>query len=357
VTKKPTAPQSGQRAPRGRAKKPTVSDVAARAGVSTATVSRCLSNPKLVRPELRKQVEAAIDALGYVLYGAAKALKTDRTETIGVIVPTLEIGSFASAIQALQHRLSQSGYTAILAVSDFDAEKEAQLARSLAQRGVDGMMLIGQSMDTSVTDFLDRVGIPHVNTWNIGKIPSRPFIGFDNRAGLRRITDYVLDRGHRDLVFVVGGGPHANLRTKDRIAGFNDALCARGLDVPEDIIFEMPYDAQSGQIAFDRIWSRPNRPTAIVCASDILALGVLRAARARGLSIPRDVSLTGFDGVDIMSDLSVAVTSMSVPAREMGEAAAAFLLDKMLGNGEAEAPLQEFPCNLVEGASVRDLRD
>lgn len=337
-----------------RVRKPTVSDVAANAGVSTATVSRCLSKPDLVRTELRKRVEASIFKLGYVLDGAAKALKTDKSETIGIIVPTLEIGSFATAVQAFQRKLYDNGYSMILAVSDFKVEKEMHLARNLAQRGVDGMMLIGQSSDNSVTDFLDKIGIPHVGTWNVGDDPACPMIGFDSRAGMRQMTEYVLGEGHRDLVLIVGGGPHANPRSVARIAGFEDALRGQDLPITDDMIFEMPYHMTSGQMAFEEIWQRSRKPTAIVCASDIFALGVLRACRERDISIPGELSLTGFDGIEIMTDLSVPITSISVPAREMGEAAAAYLLGRL--KGKPQDSLVEFPCRLKMGGSVRSLK-
>lgn len=338
---------------RQRSSRPTVSDVAAHAKVSTATVSRCLSKPELVRPEVKERVDASILELGYVLDGAAKALKTDRSETVGVIVPTLEIGSFALAIQALEKTLSAANYTTILAVSDFDAEKELRLARNLAQQGVDAIMLIGQDNDDRLVTFLDKIQIPHVSSWDVGRGSTRPYIGFDNRAGLRKITEYVLDHGHTNVVLVVGGGTHANARTKQRRTGFEDAMTARGLPVSPDIIYEMPYDPTSGQTAFENIWSRETKPTAIICASDILALGVLRACKQRGISVPDDVSVTGFDGLDIMADLWVPVTSMSVPAREMGEAAATYLLS-ILQNRPTE-PVAELNCTLLEGASVKSL--
>jgi LacI family transcriptional regulator len=338
---------------RQRSGRPTVSDVAAHANVSTATVSRCLSKPEHVSPEVKERVEASILELGYVLDGAAKALKTDRSETIGVIVPTLEIGSFALAIQALEKTLSAANYITILAVSDFDAEKELRLARNLAQQGVDAIMMIGQDNDDRLVKFLDKIKIPHVSSWDIGHGSKSPYIGFDNRAGLRRITEYVLDHGHTDVVLVVGGGAHANARTKHRRSGFEDAMTARGLAVSSDIIYEMPYDPASGQLALELIWDRPGKPTAIVCASDIFALGVLRACKQRGISIPDDVSVTGFDGLDIMADLWVPVTSMSVPAREMGEDAATYLLN-ILQNKHTES-FAELHCTLVAGASVKSL--
>ncbi len=338
---------------RQRSGRPTVSDVAAHAKVSTATVSRCLSKPDSVRPEVRKRVEASIFELGYVLDGAAKALKTDRSETIGVIVPTLEIGSFASAIQALEKTLYTANYTTILTVSDFDAEKELRLARNLAQQGVDAIMVIGQDNDDRLYTFLDKIQIPHVNSWDIGQGSKRTHIGFDNRAGLRQITEYVLDHGHKDVVLLVGGGVHANTRTKLRTGGFEDAMTARGLPVSSDIIYEMPYDPASGQLALERIWSRETKPTAIICASDILALGVLRACKRLGISIPDDVSVTGFDGLGIMADLWVPVTSMSVPAKEMGEATATYLLN-ILQNRPTDH-IDALHCTLVEGASVKTL--
>ena len=334
-------------------KRPTINDVAKLANVSTATVSRSLSKPKLVRPELRKRVEASIVELGYVLDGAAKTLKTHQSQTIGVIVPTLEIGSYASAIQAFEKTVSAKKYTTILGVSDFDADKELQLACNFAEKGVDGIMLIGMDIDDRLNYFLEKVGIPHVNSWHLRHDSKYHWIGFNNRAAIQAITSYVLQHGHQDVVFFVGGAEHANARTKLRRQGFMDAITEHNIAFTEDLILEVPYNSEAAQLEFCRLWSFGKRPTAVVCANDILAIGVLRACKQIGLRVPDDISVTGFDGLDIMADLWTPITTMAVPAKRIGEEAGNYLLNVLMD--KEPLALTELHCTLIEGGSVKSL--
>ena len=334
-------------------KRPTINDVAELANVSTATVSRCLSKPELVRPDVRTRVEASVVELGYVLDGAAKTLKTHQSKTIGVIVPTLEIGGYASAIQAFEKTVAAEKYTAILGVSDFDADKELQLAHNLAEKGVDGIMLIGMDSDDRLISFLEKIHIPHVNSWHFRRDSKYHWVGFDNRAAIQAITSYVFQHGHRDVVFFVGGAEHANARTELRRQGFMDAISDYNLEFSEDLIFEVPYNSKASQLEFHRLWSLGNRPTAVVCANDILAIGVLRACKQIGLRVPDDISVTGFDGLDIMADLWAPITTMAVPAKQIGEASGNCLLNLLMDKNPKT--LTELHCTLIEGGSVKSL--
>ena len=334
-------------------KRPTINDVAKLANVSTATVSRTFSSPELVRPEVRSRIEKSVLELGYVLDGAAKALKTHQSQTIGVIVPTLEIGGYATAIQAFEKTVATEKFTTILTVSDFCADKELQLARNLAEKGVDAVMLIGMDNDERLIGFLEKMHIPYVNTWHFKQDSKRLWIGFDNRLAINEITSYVLKRGHRDIVFFVGGAEHKNARTLLRKKGFYDAICSYNLMFSENLIREVPYNSKSSQREFYRLWELGNRPTAVVCGNDILAIGVLRACKEIGLSVPEDISITGFDGLDIMADLWSPVTTMAVPAKKIGEEAANCIL-KILNNQRPKI-ITELYCTLIEGNSVKSL--
>ncbi|MGI9385104.1 MAG: LacI family DNA-binding transcriptional regulator, partial [Methyloligellaceae bacterium] len=222
-------------------RKPTLQDVAQHAGVSTATVSRCLSHPEKVKPRRRARVEASIAALAYTPHGPARALATQRSRTIGIIVPTLDIASFASGVQALQESLFGAGHTPLLAISNYDLALELHHARSLVHHGVDGIVLVGAEHDAELHALLRRNRIPFVEIWTYASAGPHPCIGFDNRAAMRRITEHVLDRGHRRVAMILGGAEHTNDRSRERLAGFRDAFDALGLTPPRERVLEVPY--------------------------------------------------------------------------------------------------------------------
>lgn len=331
----------------------TLADVAAYAEVSTATVSRSLSTPDVVKPGMRVRVEKAIDALGYVPDGAARALATQRSFTIGVIVPTLDIASFATGVQSLQESLSMSGYTPLLALSNYESALEFSHAHSLVKHGADGLVLVGRDHDDRLIPLLERSGRAFVNIWTIDPDGDAPFVGFDNRAAMRRITDYVLDKGHRHIAMILGGAKHSNDRSKERQAGFQDALADYGLDAGVSEIVEMPYGISGGREAFNKLWNGAKRPSAIVCGSDLFALGVLMECQRLGIEVPGDLSVTGFDDLDMAAHFSPRLTTMRVPAAGMGRRAAEYLLSVL--DGEPGDSQVELPCELIERETVSEI--
>src|ERR1700676_3555790 len=180
----------------------TLGDVARRAGGSPASVSRVLNHPATVSPAIRERVARAMTELGYVRDGAARALASRHSLTIGHVVPTLGIGIFAAGVEALQRRLEESGYQLLVAASGYDQEKEARQVRALIERGVDGIALVGHRHAPEVYDLLRSRKLPYVNTYQFdGKNP-HPCIGFDNRSGAYSLTHYLVDLGHRTFGIV-----------------------------------------------------------------------------------------------------------------------------------------------------------
>jgi len=163
-------------------------DVALEAEVSTATVSRALNDPGKVRPDLAERVHAAIRRLGYVPHGAARALASHRSQTVGAVVPTLDNAIFARGIGALQQRLSEDGYTLLLAMSEYDLAREVSQVGKLIERGIDGLMLIGEAHDPGLYAMLDAKGLPYINTWVFREASAHPCIGFKNSESAHRIA-------------------------------------------------------------------------------------------------------------------------------------------------------------------------
>ena len=325
---------------------PTLQDIATAAGVSTATVSRVLNRPDDVRPALREKVEAQIRSAGYVRHGAARALASAKSFTMGAVIPTLESAIFSTDVNAMQHRLDENGYTLLLAVTNYDPAHELRQVRQLIERGIDGMILVGYDHLPETINLLERHQCPYVMTWNYREQASGPCVGFDNIAAMIELTNHLLDLGHRRFA-MIAGITAGNDRARDRILGVRQALSARGLELPERLIIEKPYEVWEGRLGLRALLSdrSEDRPTAVVCGNDVLAIGAMLEAQQMGLSVPKDLSVVGFDDLPISESLIPPLTTIRIPSRRMGKCAAEYLLDYLAGNTVAQQV--ELPTQLM----------
>lgn len=307
---------------------PRLADVARLAGVSTATVSRVLNQPATVTAQLRERVHAAVDTLGYVPHGPARALASRRSKTIGAVVPTIDNAIFARNIQSVQARLVDAGLTLLLASSDYDYEREQRAVQGLVERGIDGLILVGETRAQSIYQLLEKKRVPYVNTWIYREDSPHPCVGFDNAQAAYQIGSYLLDIGHRRIA-MVAGIRRGNDRAAARVHGVTAAMAERGVRFDRGHLVEHDYDIAEGRRAASRLLASPNRPTAIVCGNDILAFGVLFECRARGVDVPRDISITGFDDLDLAANIEPPLTTIRVPAAQMGHRAAEYLLARL----------------------------
>jgi LacI family transcriptional regulator len=309
---------------------PTLEDVARRAGVSTASVSRFLNTPDRVRQERRDRIESAVSALGYVPHGAARALASQRTQTIGAVIPTLDNAIFAKGVQAFQRRLHAEGYTLLLASFDYDQDEEVRNVDALLTRGVDALLLVGCSHAEKLYERLEKTGVPYVQTWTLDPGQAHPCVGFDNREAARRMASYLIDIGHREIALVIGL-TEGNDRAAERAAGVRDALSERGLPLPPDRYLQKRYDVAEGRSAMGQLLDRPVPPTAVICGNDVLAMGALFECQARGVPVPEMMSITGFDDLPLSANLQPPLTTLHIPAAEMGRRAAEYLLARLGG--------------------------
>lgn len=331
---------------------PTLDDVAKRAGVSTATVSRALNRSGKVSDETRERVMQAVDLLGYTPHFGARAMAAKRTTTIGAIIPTMENAIFARGIQAFQEKLHALGYTLLVASNAYQPELEAEQIRALVARGADGLLLIGYERDEAIYEYLDKRGVPTLIAWSFSKQIQRPAIGFDNRASMRALADKVLSMGHRH-VGIISGIVQGNDRAAGRLGGIQDALRAHGLDPSAAPMVETPYEIENGARAFETLMQSNPRPTVVMCANDVLAVGALQQARAMNIDVPGDVSVTGFDDIELARITTPSITTVHVPHRRMGDRAATELIE-MVERKSAGASI-ELESNLIMRGSLRAL--
>jgi LacI family transcriptional regulator len=294
-------------------------------------VSRVLNRPEKVSPEVRERVMRAMAELGYVRDGAARALASRQSLTIGNVVPTLGIGIFASGVAALQRRLSEYGYQLLVAASDYDEAKEAHQVRALIERGVDGIALVGQRHAPEVYQLLRSRQLPYVNTYQFDGHSPHPCIGFDNRTGSFTLTRHLIDLGHRNFG-VITAPPSLNDRIAARLKGILDCLDDAGIGVAARHVREVA--AQSiveGRSATRALLTAHPDLTAIYCTTDTLAIGTLCECQALGIRVPEHVSVAGFSDLEIVSQLDPPLSTVHIPADRIGTSTADFLIDRING--------------------------
>lgn len=309
-----------------------LSDVAALAGVSPATASRVLNRPDRVGREMRERVQAAAATLGYVPDAAARALASRRSRTIGAVVPTLDNPIFATGVQGLESRANERGYSLVVASSDYRIDKELRQATMLLERGIEGLMLMGTEHHPSLYALMKTRGVTHVNSWVDEGDAEHPCIGFDNAEAAVRLTNYLLDLGHRRFAMIAGIAA-GNDRAAARVDGVREALARRGLQLDKGHFIEIPYGVREGRDGLRSVLAgaATTRPTAVVCGNDLLAFGAIFEAASMGLEVPGDLSVVGFDDTELSSHIPPGLTTMHVPSAEMGERTADYLVDRIEG--------------------------
>lgn len=308
----------------------TIRDIAQQSGISPATVSRVLNHPDLVRPALRERVRQVVDAVGYVPHGAARSLASSRTRTMGAVVPTVDSALFARIVDGMQQQIHAAGYQLLLSSSNYDPAREALEVRALLERGVDAMMLVGTSRDDAVYDLVAARGVPFVTTCSWTRGMARPGVGWDNAEAAARAARYLADVGHRRFA-VIAGITRDNDRALRRREGFLAALAERGIAAARVPVIEAPYTIPDARNAMAALLERAERPTAVLCGNDILAFGALQECLWSGVRVPEAMSITGFDDIDMAAHCHPPITTVRVPAHDVGARAGDMLLQAVRG--------------------------
>ncbi len=328
---------------------PTLQDVADLCGVSTATVSRCLNAPDRVGKDTLERVLAAVSALGYAPNFGARLMAAGRSNTIGAVIPTMENAIFAQGLQVFQDTLRQAGFTLLVASSGYDPKIEAEQIRTLASRGADGLLLIGHERDASVYEFLASRQLPTLLAWAYRDKAPHPSIGFDNTAAMAELAETVLAHGHRRIGYI-SADPTANDRAAERLAGLRATLQRNGFSQDALSLVTTGYGVETGAQAFRQLMALPNRPTAVMCGNDVLAAGAMGAAHGLGLKVPLDVSITGFDDIELARVTTPGLTTVHVPHTAMGARAAAALV-AAVSNG-SDLISEKLPTRVVQRGTL-----
>jgi LacI family transcriptional regulator len=324
-------------------------DVARLAGVSTATVSRALNVPDTVDPGTLSRVRAAIEKLRYVPHGAARALRSRKSEMFGAVVPSFDYALYARTTSALQREADARGYALVLAAHHYDLAIELRVTQQMVQHGVDAFVFVGLDHDPALFSLLDSYGRPYVLTWGVDASGMHPSIGFDNRAATYAMTRHLLDLGHRHFGLI--SAPTAgNDRSRERGAGVRAALAAAGLALADDDVRYGPIALDSGTRAMRELLAKRHRPTAVLATNDVFAVGAMIACREAGVHVPGDISITGVDDTDLGATQTPGLTSIRTPIVEIGRAAALQLAARL--EGEPAEMSQALPFELVRRGST-----
>lgn len=322
----------------------TIYEIAREAGVSIATVSRVYNQPNKVKKTTREGVLAVIERHHYVSHGLAGGLASRRSRLLGLVIPTVTNSIYASSTQAVQQAAQKAGYTVLVGISDFSEEREADLIHQLISRRVEGLLLTGESRSPAIYEKIIRNHCPFVITWKLTRSRERPSVSFDNVKAARAAVDHLLSLGHRRLGLICGR-TSLNDRALDRRMAFEQALRDRAIEPDPDLIFERDFEFVEGRAAMHRMLQMDHPPTAVFCANDIQAIGALSECRDAGVSVPNEISIVGFDDLPIAQYITPKLTTVRVPAQEMGDSAA----KRLIAAVETHAPVLplEFTTDLV----------
>jgi LacI family transcriptional regulator len=318
----------GSLARRRNGKPVTIREIAREAGVSIATVSRSLRTPDLVKVETRAAVLEAARRHHYVLDGLAGGLASRRSGTIGLVIPTIMNSIYAVSTQAVQETAQRAGYTTLVCISEFSPKAEQELMVKLIERRVDGLVLTGSSFPPRLLRMLEINRVPSIVTWIDTPSSKLPAIGFSNAGGVRMAVEHLAGLGHRRIGFVCGR-TQVNDRAAERRRSFEETMNALGLMPDPALMLERHFDYAEGHGAMRQLLASRPRPTAVHLANDVQAIGALQACRELGVDVPGEVSVIGFDDHPMARYTFPQLTTIRVPAAEMGRRATAALLARI----------------------------
>jgi LacI family transcriptional regulator len=304
----------------------SIREVAARAGVSVGTVSNVLNRPELVADGTRERVRLAIEELGFVPNDSARQLRAGSSRAIGVVVLDVANPFFTEVVRGVEDAVNAHGYVVMLCSSDDSADKEGRYLRLLEEQRVLGVLITPVQRDAGYLRRLRARGIRVVLLDRPSTSKELCSVAVDDVLGGELAATHLLAQGHSRLGFV--NGPVAIRQCADRRRGVRRAVKAAGLD-PAEAVVEVTrpaLNAREGEASVEALLAARPRPTAVFCANDLLALGVLRGLVRRGMSVPDDLALVGYDDIEFAAMLSTPLTSVRQPTYRLGQAAAELLL-------------------------------
>jgi LacI family transcriptional regulator len=313
----------------------TMKQVAEKAGVSTTTVSHVINDSRVVSKEVQERVRAAIHELRYIPSAVARSLKNDKTNTLGMLVPNSSNPYFAELIQGIEDAAFSLGYSIILCNSYDDPKKQVAYIRVLMEKRIDGLILVSSGSDRELIRLLSNEGLPKVLVDRELSGVSADFVESDHEQAGYLATKYLIDLGHREIACV--SGSEDLLSSSARVAGYRKALREARIKPRPDHLLYADFTSKGGFEAFSQLLALRTRPTAIFAGNDLMAIGGICAANERGVRVPDELSVVGYDDIALASYCNPPLTTIRQPKREIGALTAHTLVARI---AEGEAPLR-----------------
>ncbi len=305
----------------------TIVDVAKAAGVSYSTVSRVFSGYEFVNEDTREKVVEAANKLGYVVNLQARSLAGGRSNIIGLLAPGLDNGYITEIVSGIDQELAQHGLDLMLYTTHRYPGKEAFYVKTIANGLVDGLILLVPLITANYLQALPRQDFPYVLIDQTNNAPNSATVDATNWQGAYDATSYLIKLGHRRIGFITG---HLELSSgTERLDGYRAALQHHRLPIEEQLTVVGDYQTGGGYLAAQRLLDLPERPTAIFASNDLEAIGAINAVRERGLSIPADLSIIGFDDIPQASLVYPRLTTVRQPLVQIGQVAVRLLLERI----------------------------
>lgn len=317
----------------GTARRATIRDVARLAGVSTATVSQVLNGSRPVAAATRARTLEVISQLGYRPNIFGRGLRTQRSHLVGVVLPDLSNPFYPTLVRGVQDRLGSSGYHAVVCNTDGDPGQERELVVELMDRQVDGLVVVSYTLRSADFSGIAARGVPLVV---VGRVRGVDHVFTNDLRASAAMTDYLLDAGYGVIAHIAG--PAAAVPAGPRRAGYRAAMRRRGFTSSMSPVVHGDFSMTGGAKALVELLESGRMARAVFCANDLMALGAMEAARARGLSVPDDLAVAGFDDIYAASLVRPALTTVGHAAAVIGSTAASLLLDRI--GGATGAPFE-----------------
>lgn len=310
----------------------TMIDVARIAGVSAQTVSRVLSAPETVSPQRRELVQAAIRKTNYVHNAVASNLASSRSRTVAAIIPLISNSIFANTVQGLTQELLPMGYQVIIGITEYDSAKEEDIVRSILGRRPHGVFMIGTHHSGTTRKLLEDAGVPVVESWDWVTNPIDCLVGFSNRQALLDLLAHLAQSGYRNPVFC-GVVTEGDNRAEERLKGFNHGLKTLfGHRGKRQVLLHEPiYTMAMGRTFLHEARTQYPDADVLVFTSDVFAAGAMLEAQRQGLRVPQDIAISGFGGYEFASETNPSLTTVSIPATEIGASAARLIINRTEG--------------------------
>lgn len=329
----------------------SIKDVAREAGVSIATVSRVINNVNVVNEETKKKVQEAINKLGYSPNIVAQSLKTQKSKSIGILVPDISSQFYPEIVRGAEDVANMYDYSIILCNSDFDTEKEKKYIRVLREKMVDGMLYMSSSLDPEILDTIKNLNIKTVLVETKGQEKEIPSVTIDNRQASKEAVEYLIKKGNKKIAYIGMKKDRVNAWAR-RFEGYEDALKENGMEVKPELTYYGDLKTPTGYKGIDHILAKTKDIDAVFCGSDEIAMGVINALRDKNIRVPEDVDVMGFNNIYEASIFYPKISTINQPMYDMGSVSMRMLI-KIL----KEEPLGDkqivLPHQLIERDSVK----